>query len=188
MTETFRVDRAARVVRHLREAKLWRQTAEILSFRPARATALRAAIEHERMAASLSATQHVLKHIACIDDDEDILRVAELTLETMGGFKVTTFPSGASALAGLAAAVPDLVLLDVMMPTMDGPTTLEAIKRHEDLKHLPVIFLTARILPSERLTYEAMGATGVLAKPFDPATLAQQIGQLWRSEPTGAGK
>src|SRR5262249_48308220 len=64
-----------------------------------------------------------LKHIACIDDDEDILRVAELTLELMGGFKVTTFSSGAAALAGLAAAAPDLVLLDVMMPKMDGLAT-----------------------------------------------------------------
>ena len=127
--------------------------------------------------------QRLLTHVACIDDDEDILRVAELTLEMIGGLRVTTFPSGASALAGLAEAAPDLVLLDVMMPKMDGPATLEAIKRRDDLKHLPVVFLTARIQPSERLKYEAMGAAGVLAKPFDPATLAQQIDQLWRAQP-----
>jgi two-component system OmpR family response regulator len=124
-----------------------------------------------------------LKHVACIDDDEDILRVAELTLELVGGFKVTTFSSGADALAGLAAAAPDLVLLDVMMPKMDGPATLEAIKGREDLKHLPVVFLTARIQPSERRRYEAMGAAGVLAKPFDPTTLAQEIDRLWRAQP-----
>src|SRR5258708_37351969 len=112
-----------------------------------------------------------LKHVACIDDDEDILRVAELTLELIGGFKVTTFGSGAAALAGLAAAKPDLVLLDVMMPKMDGPATFDAIKKRDDLKHLPVVFLTAKIQPSERRQYEAMGAAGVLAKPFDPATL-----------------
>lgn len=125
-----------------------------------------------------------LKHIACIDDDEDILRVAELTLELIGGFKVTTFGSGPAALAGLAAAAPDLVLLDVMMPKMDGPATFEAIKKRDDLKHLPVVFLTAKIQPSERRQYEAMGAAGVIAKPFDPATLAQEIDRIWQARPS----
>jgi two-component system, OmpR family, response regulator len=125
----------------------------------------------------------VLKHIACIDDDEDILRVAELTLELMGSFKVTTFAGGPAALAGLAAANPDLVLLDVMMPRMDGPATFEAIKQRDDLKHLPVVFLTAKIQPSERSQYEAMGAAGVLAKPFDPTTLAQEVERIWQAWP-----
>jgi two-component system OmpR family response regulator len=121
-----------------------------------------------------------LKHIACIDDDEDILRVAELTLELMGGFKVTTFPGGAAALAGLATAAPDLVLLDVMMPKMDGLATFEAMSKRADLKDLPVVFLTAKIQPSERNQYEAMGAAGVLAKPFDPATLADELKRIWQ--------
>ena len=121
-----------------------------------------------------------LSHVACIDDDEDILRVAELTLELMGGFKVTTFSSGAAALAGLAAASPNLVLLDVMMPKMDGVATFEAMRKRDDLKSLPVIFLTAKIQPSERSQYEAMGASGVLAKPFDPATLAEEVERIWR--------
>jgi two-component system, OmpR family, response regulator len=125
--------------------------------------------------------QRALKHIACIDDDEDILRVAELTLELIGDLKVTKFQSGPEALAGLAAAAPDLVLLDVMMPKMDGPAVLAAIRQREDLKHLPVIFLTAKIQPDERSKLEAMGAIGVLAKPFDPTTLAQQIEHLWRA-------
>jgi two-component system, OmpR family, response regulator len=125
-------------------------------------------------------TQSALKHIACIDDDEDILRVAELTLKTIGGFKVTTFSSGEDALDGLKAAAPDLVLLDVMMPKMDGPSTLNAIKQRDDLKHLPVVFMTAKIQPSERRQYEAMGAAGVLAKPFDPATLSQEVNRLWQ--------
>jgi len=124
-----------------------------------------------------------LKHIACIDDDEDILRVAELTLETIGGFRVTTFANGPEALAGLSAAAPDLVLLDVMMPKMDGPATFDAIKKRDDLKHLPVIFMTAKIQPSERSQYEAMGAAGILAKPFDPATLSQEVERLWRARP-----
>jgi CheY-like chemotaxis protein len=125
-----------------------------------------------------------LKHVAYIDDDEDILRVAELTLELIGDLKVTTFRSGREALAGLAAAAPDLVLLDVMMPKMDGPATLAAIKKRADLKHLPVVFLTAKIQPAERHQFEAMGAVGVLAKPFDPATLAQEIERLWRAHST----
>lgn len=122
-----------------------------------------------------------LSHVACIDDDEDILRVAELTLELIGGFKVTTFSSGAAALAGLAAASPNLVLLDVMMPKMDGVETFEAMRKRDDLKKLPVVFLTAKIQPSERRQYEAMGAAGVLAKPFDPATLAEEIERIWRA-------
>jgi CheY-like chemotaxis protein len=121
-----------------------------------------------------------LQHIACIDDDEDILRVAELTLQTAGEFKVTTFQSGQAALDGLAAAAPDLVLLDVMMPKMDGPATFDAIKQRADLKHLPIVFMTARIQPSERRQYEAMGAAGVVAKPFDPATLVQEVKRIWQ--------
>ena len=121
----------------------------------------------------------LLKHIACVDDDEDILRVAELTLEMVGKYKVTTFASGFEALAGLAASAPDLVLLDVMMPKMDGPATFQAMKARDDLKHLPVVFLTAKIQPSERRRYEAMGAAGVLAKPFDPETLSQEIERIW---------
>ncbi|MBI1211157.1 MAG: response regulator [Alphaproteobacteria bacterium] len=122
-----------------------------------------------------------VKHIACIDDDEDILRVAELTLELIGGYKVTTFSSGEEALDGLAAVSPDLVLLDVMMPKLDGPATLLAMREREDLKCLPVIFLTAKIQPSERRQYEAMGAAGILAKPFDPATLADDIQRIWHA-------
>src|SRR5262249_11327130 len=112
---------------------------------------------------------------------EDILRVAELTLELMGGFKVTTFSSGSAALDGLAAAAPDLVLLDVMMPKMDGVATFTAIQKRDDLKHLPVVFLTGKIQPAERHDYEAMGAAGVLAKPFDPTTLAAEIKGIWKT-------
>lgn len=121
-----------------------------------------------------------LKHIACVDDDEDILRVAELTLELIGGFKITTFSSGDAALSGLAAAAPDLVLLDVMMPKMDGVETFRALQKRDDLRHLPVVFLTAKIQPHERHEYEAMGAAGILAKPFDPATLAAEINGIWK--------
>lgn len=127
--------------------------------------------------------QRPLRHIACVDDDEDVLRVAELTLQMVGGYKVTTFSNGQEALDGLVAVNPDLVLLDVMMPKMDGPTTFKAMKQRPDLKHLPVVFLTAKIQPSERRNYEAMGAAGVLAKPFDPATLPQDVERIWRDRP-----
>jgi CheY-like chemotaxis protein len=122
-----------------------------------------------------------LQHIACIDDDEDILRIAELTLESLGGYKVTTFMSGPAALAGLKEAAPDLVLLDMMMPKMDGRQTLEAIKSRDDLKHLPVVFMTAKIQPAERSQYGSLGAAGVVAKPFDPATLASDVETIWRT-------
>jgi two-component system, OmpR family, response regulator len=122
-----------------------------------------------------------LNHIACIDDDEDILRVAEMTLKRLGGFKVSAYSSAADALEHLPSSRPDLVLLDVMMPKMDGPATLDAIRKHPQLSHLPVVFMTAKIQPSERHQYNALGASGVLAKPFDPATLSRDVEELWQT-------
>lgn len=117
--------------------------------------------------------------ILCVDDEPDVLLVTQLCLETMGGFTVIPVDGGREALASVAQAVPDLVLLDIMMPGMDGPTTLKALREIDALAATPIIFMTARVRPSEVEEYLAMGANGVVAKPFDPATLCDEITQMW---------
>jgi len=90
-----------------------------------------------------------------------------------------TCPSGVDVIDLATSFQPQLILLDVMMPDMDGPTTLKALKNHDTLKSIPVIFLTAKILPAEISRFIALGAVAVISKPFDPMTLAEQIKQVW---------
>lgn len=116
-------------------------------------------------------------HILCVDDEEDIQEVVKLCLEMDGGFAIDTCAGGAEALAFLAHTKPDLILLDVMMPGMDGPATFAAMK--ERGVHVPVIFMTARVRGAEVSQYLEMGAAGVVPKPFDPVTLAGEVRQLW---------
>ncbi|MDR5900362.1 response regulator [Halomonas vilamensis] len=122
----------------------------------------------------------MLERILCVEDDPDIQDVAKLALETLGGFKVTLCSSGADALEKAAAVAPDMILLDVMMPGMDGPDTLTALRQKPALAAVPVAFMTARVQPEEVARYHALGACGVIAKPFDPMTLANQVKALWQ--------
>ena len=114
-------------------------------------------------------------HILCVDDEEDILDVVRLCLSFDGGFTVSASRSGLEALDFLDQVRPDLILLDVMMPKMDGPATLEAIRTLETARDVPVIFMTARVHGSEVEHYLELGAIGVVPKPFDPVTLASEI-------------
>ena len=120
-----------------------------------------------------------LKQILCIDDDQDILAVAQMALEMVGGFRVITGCDGrkASTLAKEVAA--DLILLDVMMPEVDGPATLALLQADPQVAPIPVIFMTAKIQPAEIQHYLELGAAGVIAKPFDPMVLAEQIRGIW---------
>jgi CheY-like chemotaxis protein len=121
-----------------------------------------------------------LQTILYVEDDLDIQTVARLALEAVGGFTVTICGSGREALATLEAAFhPDLILLDVMMPEMDGPTTLEALRRLPQTAATPVVFMTAKVQGSETAHYKSLGAIGVIPKPFDPMQLAQQVQALW---------
>jgi len=113
-----------------------------------------------------------------VDDDDGIRQVASLALTRVGGFNVTSVPSGAKAIAYIQTNTVDVIILDVMMPLMDGPTTLEEIRRLENARHTPVIFLTAKALPSELEKLSRLGVIGVLTKPFDPMTLSLQIREL----------
>lgn len=114
-------------------------------------------------------------HVLCIDDEDDILDVVRLCLDFDGGFTVSAAGSGMEALAFLDQVTPDLILLDVMMPGMDGPATYEAIRTLPGARNVPVIFMTARVRGPEVDQYLSMGAIGVVPKPFDPVTLAAEI-------------
>jgi two-component system OmpR family response regulator len=116
-------------------------------------------------------------HILCVDDEEDIQEVVKLCLELDGGFTIDSCAGGAEALAFLAHTRPDLILLDVMMPGMDGPATFAAMKSKG--LDVPVIFMTARVRGADVSQYLEMGAVGVVPKPFDPVTLAGEVRQLW---------
>ncbi len=121
-----------------------------------------------------------LQKILFVEDDPDIQMVAQLALEAVGGYTVQICSSGAEALATAEGFAPDLVLLDVMMPGMDGPTTLAELRKKPALTHTPVIFMTARVQRHEIEQYLALGATDVISKPFDPMTLASQIAAIWK--------
>ncbi|MES2664143.1 MAG: response regulator [Pseudomonadota bacterium] len=120
-----------------------------------------------------------LEHILCIDDEEDILEVAKMCLEIAGGFTVSTLNSGAEALKQVEKIKPDLILLDVMMPIMDGPSTLKNLKKIHALIATPIVFMTARVQPTEIQQYLDLGANAVVPKPFDPMTLSPLINEIW---------
>jgi two-component system, OmpR family, response regulator len=117
-----------------------------------------------------------------VDDDPDIRRVAELSLERIGGWTVSLASSGAEAIARAELDPPDVVLLDVMMPDMDGPTTLLALQAHPVLGHVPVVFITAKVRAQEIERYLELGAAGVISKPFDPVALPGQIRRILSGE------
>jgi two-component system, OmpR family, response regulator len=121
-----------------------------------------------------------LKRILYIEDESDIRTVTAMALEAVGGFTVIACNSGKEALVMAPGANADLILLDVMMPGMDGPATLSALRGLSQTADTPVIFMTAKVQASEIQHYMRMGVTGVIAKPFDPMTLSAQIGEIWK--------
>jgi two-component system OmpR family response regulator len=117
----------------------------------------------------------MLERILYAEDDADIQQIAILALEAIGGFTVKTCNDGLEALAAIEDFAPQLLLLDVMMPNMDGPKALAEIRKIEAFNTTPVIFMTAKVQEEEVNKYLNIGAIGVIAKPFDPMTLAEQI-------------
>lgn len=112
-----------------------------------------------------------------VDDEPDIREVAAFAFELDPELEFRAHASGAAALEALARDPwrPQVILLDVMMPDMDGPTTLDRIRRMVGLEDTPAIFITARAQPQERAAFIALGAVGVITKPFDPMTLASDV-------------
>jgi len=121
-----------------------------------------------------------LKRILYVEDEANIRTIAITVLEAVGGFTVITCNSGKQALDAAPTANADLILLDVMMPEMDGPATLKALREVAQTAQTPVIFMTAKVQTSEIAHYTSLGAIGVIAKPFDPMTLSGQISEIWQ--------
>jgi CheY-like chemotaxis protein len=119
--------------------------------------------------------------VLLVDDEEDILRIARVSLEEVGNLTVVTTGSAREALALAAAESPDLILMDVMMPLLDGPSAFLELQRDPRLRTIPVIFMTAKIRQSEADQYLAAGAVGVIQKPFDPMTLPDEIWRIMRA-------
>ncbi len=113
------------------------------------------------------------------EDEEDIRTIAKIALEDIGGFTVSYCQNGEEVLSAIDEFQPDLLLLDVMMPGMDGPATLKKLRERPAFKTLPAIFMTAKIQPNEIAQYQEMGVIDVIAKPFDPMMLADTIRAAW---------
>jgi CheY-like chemotaxis protein len=126
-----------------------------------------------------------LRTILYVEDDPDIQEVVTMALEVVGGFQVSVASSGREALVTVEGGIPDLILLDVMMPDMDGPTTLARMRERPELADVPVVFITAKVQATEIEYFKSLGAVDVIAKPFDPVTLASQVQAIWETA-TGA--
>ena len=120
-----------------------------------------------------------LRKILHVEDEPDIREVARLALETVGGFVVESCASGEDAVVRAPAFRPDLVLLDVMMPGLDGPATFQRLRQIPGFEKIPVIFMTAKAMPQEIERFRELGALDVITKPFDPMELADQVRKIW---------
>lgn len=115
------------------------------------------------------------RRLLVIDDEDDIREVAQLSLEMTTGWEILTASSGAAGIATAEAQQPDAILLDVMMPEMDGPTTFRRLRDAAATAGIPVILLTAKAQATDRARFLELGVNGVLTKPFDPMTLGSEV-------------
>ncbi|MGD1703772.1 response regulator [Dapis sp. BLCC M229] len=115
------------------------------------------------------------KRILLIDDQDDIREVAQLSLEMVGGWEVITGSSGREGIVKAELEQPDAILLDVMMPELDGFATFQELRANQATKQIPVIFLTAKVSSDDRRQFFELGVNGVITKPFDPMSLPTEI-------------
>jgi CheY-like chemotaxis protein len=118
------------------------------------------------------------RKVLVVDDDDIIREVAKLALEVVGGWQVSTATNGQDAARLASSDLPDVVLLDVMMPALDGPGTAALLREDLVTREVPVIFLTAKTPLGEEQLASEPNVVGVISKPFDPMVLAQQINRL----------
>jgi CheY-like chemotaxis protein len=128
-----------------------------------------------------------LQRILFVEDDPDIQTIARMSLEAVGGFRVLACASGSEALERVGPFSPDLILLDVMMPGMDGLATLEALRRLPVAAQVPVVFMTAKVQAQEVARYREIGAVDVIAKPFDPMALPAVVRTIWEGLTPASG-
>jgi two-component system OmpR family response regulator len=122
-----------------------------------------------------------LSKIFYVEDDEDIQRIVRLSLERIGKMHVEIIGDSTAAIDAMLAFRPDMVLLDWMMPVIDGPTLFRKIQERPELSHVPVVFITAKASQRELDELRKMGAAGVLSKPFSPKDLPEQLRTIWRA-------
>jgi two-component system, OmpR family, response regulator len=120
-----------------------------------------------------------LSRITYVEDEADIRAVAQIALEELGGFVVDMCQSGREALEKAGRFQPDVIILDVVMPDLDGIETFRALRADVRLAETPIIFMTAKVLSREVAKYRALGAAGVIPKPFNPLTLSEQVRAMW---------
>jgi CheY-like chemotaxis protein len=120
-----------------------------------------------------------LSRILLVEDDPDIREIAEMALGAVGGFDVLACGTGGEALRRLGEFDPQLAVVDVMMPGMDGPGLLAALRERADTRALPIVFMTAKVQPEELARWRSLGAAHVVAKPFDPMKLADRLREVW---------
>lgn len=116
-----------------------------------------------------------MRRILIIDDEDDIREVAALSLEAIAGWQILTASSGTEGMTIAAAEHPDAIVMDVMMPEVDGPTTFGLMQQNPAIAKIPVLLLTAKVQGVDQRRFANLGVSGVLFKPFDPLTLSQQI-------------
>jgi len=120
-----------------------------------------------------------LQTIMHIDDDEDIRMIAKMSLEALGGYSVISCDGYTQAAEALQDTIPDFILIDVMMPDIDGPETLKKLRQDHNLTDTHVAFMTAKIMDSEIKKLEDLGVNGIIKKPFDPNDLCTKIQKMW---------
>ena len=124
-----------------------------------------------------------LNRICYVEDDEDIQRIVRMSLERVGKMTVEVIGDPTLALDAITAFKPDLVMLDWMMPKMDGPTLFREMKQRPDLSALPVVFITAKASQQDLDQLLRMGAVGAISKPFSPKDLPDQLRAIWAKLP-----
>lgn len=118
------------------------------------------------------------KHLLVIDDEQDIRDVVQVSLEEFAGWQVETADSGQEGLRKVKTRKWDAILLDVSMPDMDGFSVFEQLQANSATRTIPVVLLTAKVLPSDRRRFTEMGVTGVITKPFNPVTVWNQVAEI----------
>lgn len=121
-----------------------------------------------------------------VDDDEDVRGITEIALGHVGGWEIITAPGGLRALDLAREHRPDVIVMDLMMPDMDGITTFHELQRHEESRGIPVVLLTAKGAIGDAQPWDGVGLAGVISKPFHPMTLAAEVAALVGWDAPGA--
>lgn len=120
-----------------------------------------------------------LRRVACVEDDPDIRELVRIALGEIGGMDLDLYASGQEAIEKAPRFAPEIILLDVMMPAMTGPETLIALREMPDMAATPIVFMTAKVQTQEVASYHGMGVAAVIPKPFNPISLADEVGAIW---------